>query len=206
MFRIEATDLSKKFNERLIFKNVGFELQSGQSLVVTGQNGSGKTTLMRIISGLLSPSEGRLTFFKDNREIDTEEIFKHIGLVGPYLQLYNNLTALENLAFFSKIRGLGMNRSKILELTKQVGLEGREMDYVKNYSSGMIQRLKFVFALIHEPPILLVDEPTSNLDEKGMEIVYGLLNKQMENRILIVATNNPEESRFGQTNVHVGLQ
>jgi heme exporter protein A len=206
MFRIKATDLSKKFNERLIFKNVGFEMQSGQSLVVTGQNGSGKTTLMRIISGLLSPSEGRLTFFKDNREIESEQIFNHIGLVGPYLQLYNNLTALENLAFFSKIRGLGMNRSKILELTKQVGLEGREVDYVKNYSSGMIQRLKFVFALIHEPPILLVDEPTSNLDEKGMEIVYGLLTKQMENRILIVATNNPEENRFGQTNVHVGLQ
>lgn len=206
MFRIEATNLSKKFNERLIFKNVGFELQSGQSLVVTGQNGSGKTTLMRIISGLLSPTEGRLTFFKDDRIIEAEQIFKHIGLVGPYLQLYTNLTALENLAFFSKIRGLGMNRPKILELTKQVGLEGREMDYVKNYSSGMIQRLKFVFALIHEPPILLVDEPTSNLDEKGMEIVYGLLNKQMENRILIVATNNPEESRFGQTHVHVGLQ
>jgi heme exporter protein A len=205
MFRIEATDLGKKFNERLIFKNVGFEMQSGQSLVVTGQNGSGKTTLMRIISGLLSPSEGRLTFFKDNREIEAEQIFKHIGLVGPYLQLYNNLTALENLAFFSKIRGLGMNRSKILELTKQVGLAGRELDYVKNYSSGMVQRLKFVFALIHEPPLLLVDEPTSNLDEKGMEIVYGLLTKQIENRILIVATNNPEESRFGQIHVHVGL-
>lgn len=206
MFRIEATNLSKKFNERLIFKNVGFELQSGQSLVVTGQNGSGKTTLMRIISGLLSPTEGSLTFFKDDRKIEAEQIFKHIGLVGPYLQLYTNLSALENLAFFSKIRGLGMNRPKILELTKQVGLEGREMDYVKNYSSGMTQRLKFVFALIHEPPILLVDEPTSNLDEKGMEIVYGLLNEQMENRILIVATNNPEESRFGQTHVHVGLQ
>ena len=205
MFRIKATNLSKKFNERLIFKEVGFELQSGQSLVVTGQNGSGKTTLMRIISGLLSPTEGKLSFLNDSLEIEAQQTFTYIGLVGPYLQLYNNLTAMENLAFFSKIRGFGMNRSKILELIKQVGLGGREQDYVKNYSSGMIQRLKFVFALLHEPPILLVDEPTSNLDEKGAEIVYGLLNKQMENQILIVATNNPEESRFGQTRIHVGL-
>jgi len=205
MVKIKATNLSKKFNERLIFKDVRFELQSRQSLVVTGQNGSGKTTLIRIISGLLSPTEGKLVFIKDNQEIELQQIFAFIGLVGPYLQLYNNLTAMENLVFFSKIRGLGTNKSKILELTKQMGLAGRELDYVKNYSSGMIQRLKFVFALLHEPPILLVDEPTSNLDEKGVEIVYGLLNKQMEDKILIVATNNPEESRFGQTHIHVGL-
>lgn len=205
MFKIKAANLSKKFNERSIFKDVGFELQSGQSLAVTGQNGSGKTTLIRIISGLLSSTGGTLVFSEDDQEISIEQIFAHIGLVGPYLQLYNTLTAMENLVFFSKIRGLGTNQSRIFELTKQMGLAGREMDYVKNYSSGMVQRLKFVFALLHEPPVLLVDEPTSNLDEKGMEIVYGILKKQMENKILIIATNNPEESRFGQRHIHIGL-
>lgn len=205
MFTIKASNLSKKFNERLIFKDIGFALQSGQSLAVTGQNGSGKTTLIRIISGLLSPTGGTLSFSEGDQKIAIEEIFAHIGLVGPYLQLYNTLTAMENLVFFSRIRGLGTNKSRIFELTRQMGLAGRELDYVKNYSSGMVQRLKFVFALLHEPPILLVDEPTSNLDEKGMEIVYDILKKQMESKILIVATNNPEEIRFGQTQIHVGL-
>lgn len=205
MFKIKATNLSKKFNERLIFKDIQFDLQSGQSLAITGHNGSGKTTLVRIISGLLSPSDGKIDFFSDTNKVEIEEIYSFIGLVGPYLQLYHNLTAMENLVFFSKIRGVGINKSRILELTKLLGLKGRELDYVKNYSSGMQQRLKYVFALLHSPEILIVDEPTSNLDEKGMEIVYNILKNQMKDRILIIATNNPEESRFGQKQVHVGI-
>ena len=205
MFEIKATNLSKKFNERLIFKDIQFELQSGQSLAITGHNGSGKTTLVRIISGLLSPNDGKIEFFSDNHEIAIQEIYSFIGLVGPYLQLYHNLTAMENLIFFSKIRGLGANKSRIFDLTKLLGLKGRELDAVKNYSSGMLQRLKYVFALLHSPKILLVDEPTSNLDEEGMEVVYSILNDQMKNNILIVATNNPEESKFGQKQIHVGL-
>ena len=106
MFKIKATNLSKKFNERLIFKNIQFELQSGQSLAITGHNGSGKTTLVRIISGLLSPTDGDIQFFNESHEISIQEIYTFIGLVGPYLQLYHNLTAMENLMFFSKIRGL----------------------------------------------------------------------------------------------------
>lgn len=205
MFKIKATNLSKKFNERLIFKDIQFELQSRQSLAITGQNGSGKTTLVRIISGLLSPTNGKIEFFNNNKEVNIQEIYSFIGLVGPYLQLYHNLTAMENLVFFSKIRGLGANRSKIFELTKLLGLKGRELDLVKNYSSGMLQRLKYAFALLHSPEILLVDEPTSNLDEKGVEIIYDILKNQMQDNILVVATNNPEESQFGQKNIHVGL-
>lgn len=205
MFKIKATDLSKKFNERTIFENIRFEIASGESLAITGHNGSGKTTLVRIISGLLSPTAGKIEFSNGGEEVEVEQIYAHVGLVGPYLQLYHNLTALENLIFFSKIRGLGANKPRIFELTKLLGLKGRELDYVKNYSSGMLQRLKYVAALLHEPEILLVDEPTSNLDEAGAAIVYDILKKQTENKILIVATNNPEESRFGKKEIRVGI-
>ncbi len=205
MFKIKATDISKKFNERTVFENIHFEIASGESLAITGPNGSGKTTLIRIISGLLFPTEGKIEFLNDSKEIEIQEIYSFVGLVGPYLQLYHNLTALENLTFFSKIRGLGTNQSKILGLMKLMGLKGREMDYLKNYSSGMLQRIKYVFALLHEPEILLVDEPTSNLDEKGSAIVYNILRRQKEDKILIVATNNPEESQFGQKQIRVGI-
>jgi heme exporter protein A len=205
MFRIKATDISKKFNERSIFEDISFELSSGESLAITGHNGSGKTTLVRIISGLLSPTDGKIEFLEDSKEIDIQQIYSSVGLVGPYLQLYHNLTAMENLTFFSKIRGLGNNKTKILELTKLMGLKGRELDFVKNYSSGMLQRLKYVSALLHEPEILLVDEPTSNLDESGSEIVYDILKTQKKGKILIVATNNPEETQFGQKQIRVGL-
>lgn len=205
MFKIKATNLAKQFNDRAIFENMHFEIASGESLAITGHNGSGKTTLVRIISGLLSPTAGKIEFFKEGKEIEVERVYQYIGLVGPYLQLYHNLTALENLMFFSKIRGLGANKSRIFELTRLIGLKGRELDYVKNYSSGMLQRLKYVAALLHEPEILLVDEPTSNLDEVGSAIVYDIMKRQMENKILVVATNNPEESRFGRKEIRVGV-
>lgn len=204
MFKIKASSVCKKFNERSVLKNIHFEISSGQSLAITGHNGSGKTTLVRIISGLISPSEGSVQYYQNSNPIEPENIHFFIGLVGPYLQLYHNLTALENLTFFSKIRGLGSNRSKILELMALMGLKGRELDHIKNYSSGMLQRLKYAFALLHEPEILLVDEPTSNLDVAGSAIVYDILKQQMESKILIVATNNPEESRLGQKRIHVG--
>lgn len=204
MFKIKASGVSKKFNERSVLKNIHFEISSGQSLAITGHNGSGKTTLVRIISGLMSPSEGSIQYYGNSDAVEPEHIHSLIGLVGPYLQLYQSLTALENLTFFSKIRGLGGNRSKILELMALMGLKGRELDHIKNYSSGMLQRLKYAFALLHEPEILLVDEPTSNLDEAGSAIVYDILKQQMENKILIIATNNPEESRLGQKRIHVG--
>ncbi len=206
MIRIEARDLQKQFNDRLIFSHINFTLQSGESLAITGPNGSGKTTLVRIVSGLLSPSGGAIVYHIDGRTYRPVEVYPLIGLVGPYLQLYLNLTAWENLVFFSKIRGLTVDKSRLRRLMAHFGLAGRELDLLKTFSSGMLQRMKYVVALIHQPEVLLVDEPTSNLDEEGSETVYQLLDEQQQNKILIVATNEPEEIRFGRKRVDVAGQ
>jgi len=203
MVRIEARDLQKQFNDRLIFSQINFSLQSGESLAITGPNGSGKTTLVRIISGLISPTSGQITYHINGKMYAPHEVYGLIGLVGPYLQLYLNLTAWENLEFFSRIRGLSVNKPKLKRLMAHFGLAGRELDLLKTFSSGMLQRMKYVVALIHQPEVLLVDEPTSNLDEEGSETVYRLLEEQQKEKILVVATNEPEEIRFGRKRVDV---
>lgn len=203
MVRLMAQNVGKHFNDRRVLENISFQLNSGESLVITGPNGSGKTTLIRILAGLLSPSSGNVFYEINGKQYKPYEVYPLIGLVGPYLQLYMNLTAWENLVFFSRIRGLAVRKAHLLELMERLGLAGREQDELRAYSSGMLQRMKYVVALLHQPEILMVDEPTSNLDETGVQIVYQILEDYQKDRIVIVATNEPEEVRFGRKRVDV---
>jgi heme exporter protein A len=109
--------------------------------------------------------------------------------VSPYLVLYDEFTALENLNHFSKIRGVDFNKEKIDYLLNKFLLFNRKDDFVKTYSSGMKQRMKFIFALMHSPQLLILDEPTSNLDAEGKESVYSIVNEEGLNNIVIVASN-----------------
>ncbi len=195
--RIVVRNLEKRFNARRVLRNVNFEVSAGESLVITGPNGSGKTTLIKLIGGLLSPTRGAIEFYDLDRKVDPSSIYQYIGLVGPYLQLYNDLTAWENLTFVARAREGRVNRERILKLLEWVGLRGREHDPLKAYSSGMLQRVKYVAALYHEPPVLLLDEPTANLDEAGKQWVYELMEGYRRDRVLILATNEAEEVRFG---------
>lgn len=201
MWKVSGKNISQSFNNRLIFKELSFSVGSGSSLVLTGPNGSGKTTLIRIICQLIRPKSGEITFERDGKFITGDGIFPNLGLVSPYLQLYNDLTALENYTFFARIRGLGIHHAEFKELMRQLGLRGRELDQLKTYSSGMLQRIKYVMALIHHPAVLLLDEPTANLDEAGVEVVYRIMEEQKKNKILILATNEPEETRFGENQI-----
>lgn len=203
MWKVIGSDITQTFNNRTIFRDLSFEVESGASLVLTGPNGSGKTTLIRIISNLLRPNKGEVGFYQDDRKESVKELYSVIGLVGPYLQLYNNLTAFENYAFFTKIRGLNVDGSRFKSLMKRVGLAGRELDELRTYSSGMLQRMKYVCALLHEPEILILDEPTSNLDESGAGIIYQLMEEQKRIKILILATNEPGEIKFGDKQVQL---
>ena len=203
MWKVEANNITQTFNQRNIFKNISFEVQSGESLVLTGPNGSGKTTMIRIICNLLRPISGNVDYVFGDQKKEAKDLYSTIGLVGPYLQLYNNLTALENYSFFAKIRGLSIDISYFKVLMKKMGLAGRELDELRTYSSGMLQRMKYVCALLHQPEILVLDEPTSNLDEKGCDIVYQIMQDQKKEKILILATNEPGEIKFGDKKVQL---
>lgn len=201
MWKIVGENLTQKFNRRVVFRDVSFQLESGQSLVISGPNGSGKTTLIRVICHLLQPTSGKIGFIREDIRLTHNDILKHIGLVGPYLQLYNNLSALENFTFFSRIRGFSVNHAEFRKMMERAGLKGRELDDLKTFSSGMLQRMKYLIAIMHTPHILIVDEPTANLDEEGVQLVSDILWEQKKDKILIIATNEPEELNFGDEKI-----
>jgi len=195
-FRLIGKDIRKSFGRLLVFDSINFELINGSSLAIAGKNGSGKSTLVKIIAGLLSPSSGEVIYQVDGREIDKLDWFKFVGFVAPYLQLYDEFTGYENLEILAKIRGLKSYEAKIKNVLERVNLYSRRDDLVRGYSSGMKQRLKYACALLHDPIVLILDEPTSNLDSEGVEMVWAIAEEQKKNGILIVATNEPEELKM----------
>ncbi len=203
--KLKLTDVSKEFNRRSIFRDVSFSLGSGDSLAITGRNGSGKSTLVKIICGLLSPTRGTIAYAFEGKSIDHDNVRNHIGLVSPYLQLYDEFTGWENLELLSQIRSdRVLENGRIEEVLNDVGLWERRKDLLRTYSSGMRQRLKYAFALVHKPDILVLDEPTSNLDADGIEIVKRKVTEQKKDSILILATNDDEESTWCAKKVELG--
>jgi heme exporter protein A len=203
---IVVHNLSKEFNRRPIFSNLSFSLSSPVSLAIIGKNGAGKSTLLKILGGLISATRGTVSYTMHEKNIDMEEFKQQVGFVSPYLNLYDEFTAMENLQLLSSIRAATQrNEQRIEELLNVVDLWNRRNDLVGTFSSGMKQRLKYAFALIHEPKVLILDEPTSNLDTEGIEFVQTIVNKQKKEGILVVATNNKEEADWCTQAIQVGM-
>lgn len=186
---LKATDIKKVFNRRVIFRGISFALAEGQTLRITGRNGSGKSTLVKIISRVLSPTEGKVEFLGMDGRTEADRL-QTIGLVSPYLQLYDEFSATENLELAMAIRGKRPDGKTIDQLMDLVALAGRKHDPVRTYSSGMKQRAKYAMALVHHPPVLILDEPMANLDSDGMGIVQDIMERQRKHGLLIVATND----------------
>jgi heme exporter protein A len=148
---------------------------------------------VKILAGVISPNDGNFTITLDGTEVKRDDIYRHVGLVAPYLQLYEEFSAWENLDLFRKLRGVDVPDVSLDGLLEKVGLYKRKHDLVRTYSSGMKQRLKYAFALLHEPEVLLLDEPTSNLDAEGMSMVSEVIAVHRTKGIVIVATNVREE-------------
>ena len=192
-YSIEAIELNKTFGRRLIFKNLSFKFENKGIFGISGANGSGKSTLVKIIAGIISPSQGKVVHKENDKEIISENLHNHIGFVSPYLVLYEEFSAYENLNYFAQIRGVEFNKEKIDFLLNEFLLYDRKDDYVKAFSSGMKQRLKFIFALMHSPNLIILDEPTSNLDDKGKESVYKIIETESKAGIVIVASNEKSD-------------
>ncbi|MBM2839670.1 MAG: ABC-type multidrug transport system ATPase component, partial [Bacteroidetes bacterium] len=150
--------LKKVFNRRVIFEDISFSLQARETLLISGPNGSGKSTLVKIISGVLTPTSGEVKSTTDGKK-SVPMLCSVIGFVSPYLQMYEEFSACENLEFALAVRGMTSLRPGIRPLLESLQLQGRLDDPVRTFSSGMKQRVKYAFALIHQPPILILDEP-----------------------------------------------
>jgi len=188
-FSLQAHSLQKSFGRRLVFSGITFNLNKPGVLGISGPNGSGKSTLIKILAGINSPTKGQVIHSDNGKEIISEKIHNYIGFVSPYLVLYNEFSAWENLNYFASIRNISFDKSKVESLLDQFLLLNRKDDLVKAYSSGMKQRLKFIFALMHSPAFIFLDEPTSNLDDEGKQTVYNLIKSESEKAIVVVASN-----------------
>lgn len=195
-YLLEIKNLSKNFGRRLIFQNINYSISSNTVLGISGNNGSGKSTFMKIIAGVLSPNKGEIVHSLNGNKINSDELFNHIGFVSPYLILYEEFSAEENLKVFSKIRGIKYDSEYIRMLFEKMNLYNRRKDIVKTYSSGMKQRLKYVFALMHKPGFLLLDEPTSNLDIEGKDSVYSIVNEYSKDNVVIIASNEEQDLKM----------
>jgi heme exporter protein A len=187
----------------LVFRDISFALSPGDSLAVTGKNGSGKSTLVKILAGLLSPSGGSVTYETSGVRLSHDEVRPSLGFVSPYLQYYEEFTAVEILSIIARIRSSDPDPARRRPLMEQFNLWERKDDVVRTYSSGMKQRLKYVVALEHSPSVLLLDEPTSNLDEEGIRAVRTVLAEYATSGVLVIATNDASEAAWcaGQVKV-----
>ena len=204
MFRLAAQDLAKRFGHRKLFKGLSFDLATGDSLAVIGSNGSGKSTLMMTLLGLQRPTRGKVVFSEGDRELDESSRRRSIAFVSPYFNLYDHLTAEENLIFFATVSGGTVTGKEINSVLERVGLQGRGSDLVVEFSSGMKQRLKYALALTSKPDFLFLDEPTSNLDTEGKKLVFDIVEQMRSDSIMVIATNEEEEYRFATAQCRLG--
>lgn len=192
--QIALYNLGKHYNYRWVFKNLSFNFESGYAYAVTGPNGSGKSTLLQIIAGFLIPSEGNVVFFKE-RQIPPENHFGYLSVAAPYIELIHEYTFSEMIDFHFSLKSYvqGLDKEKLLEAT---GLVNERDKYLKNFSSGMMQRVKLALALFSNVSLLLLDEPSANLDTKGFDWYKEMILEYKKNRIVLIFSNQYNEYDF----------
>jgi heme exporter protein A len=192
-YSLQAINLNKTFGRRLIFRDLTFKVEDCGITGISGANGSGKSTLVKILAGVDSPTSGKVIHAESGKNILPDKLHNHIGFVSPYLVLYEEFSAWENLNHFAGIRDVKFNTEKINYLLNRFLLFNRRNDFVKTFSSGMKQRLKFIFALMHSPQLIILDEPTSNLDTEGKDCVYKIIEEESKSGIVIIASNEKSD-------------
>jgi ABC-2 type transport system ATP-binding protein len=189
---ITLTNTGKRFNREWIFRHINYSFIQGKVYAITGNNGSGKSTLLQIISGATLHSEGKIVYSKNDRNqtIEKENVFKQIAIAAPYLELIEELTATEFLQFHQSFKPLSKNISDILF---EINLAKAANKQIRYFSSGMKQRLKLAQAFFSNGSVLLLDEPTTNLDEEGILLYQHLWQNYTANKLVIVSSNDKSE-------------
>jgi heme exporter protein A len=195
---LSAEGIAHRFGRHLLFREVTVDWVGGTSIAIVGANGSGKSTLVRILAGLLTPWRGTVDMSFGGRKVSKEQRPFQVGMVAPYLQVYDGFSLRENLEFLFRARGMpGDVHAAANEMIERVGLQDRGDDPVGTFSSGMKQRARLAAALLSSPPMLLFDEPGTNLDETGRRLVREIGDRHLdEGGLLIVATNDSEEAAW----------
>ena len=194
--QIQITAAAKRFNTEWIFSNLDFSFATGHHYALIGNNGSGKSTLLQIIAGYIGLTKGQINWVdQSNKSIDSATIYQSISIAAPYLELVEELTALEQIAFHQQFKSIQPNLTPI-QILEKIGLEKAADKQIRNFSSGMKQRLKLALAIFDQAPILLLDEPCSNLDKEGIQTYQALIQHYALHKLIIVASNDAQEYHF----------
>lgn len=200
--QINLTGLGKRYNYEWIFRNLTYTFEPGSSYAILGHNGSGKSTLLTVVAGYNLHSEGCISYTLGGNIIEQDKVYQHLSLTAPYLELVEEFTLIEMLAFHTRFKPLRPTLSQS-QLIDRMGLQRAQNKYVKDFSSGMKQRLKLGLAIYSDTPLLLLDEPTTNLDQEGISWYQEHVAQNRENRLIIVGSNIAHEYGFCEHHLHI---
>ena len=200
---LEASELGHRYGRRLGLAPISFRAAAPGVMAVVGPNGSGKSTLLRIAAGLLRPSEGSIVLRAEDREADATARRRLVGYAAADLSFYDELSGAENLQFVAEARGLDSPGERVAEVLQLVGLDRRGDDRVAAMSSGMRQRLRLAGALLHGPRLLLLDEPSSHLDDEGRERLESVIVEFARQGLVLIATNDEREWKLAGSRIEL---
>ena len=192
---IQINSLSKRFNKEWIFQSLSLHVEPGEKIGVIGSNGSGKSTFIKLVSGAELPSKGEIKYYISNSEVDAADMYNTLNFAAPYIDLIEELSCRELIDFHLQFKSFrnDLTADSFLDL---VYLRDAKNKFIKNFSSGMKQRLKLGLAICGESKLLLLDEPCSNLDTKGIELYHHLMNQYNQNRTTIIGSNEQKDELY----------
>jgi ABC-type multidrug transport system ATPase subunit len=192
---ITLQNIGRRFNRDWIFRGIDYTFNSGQAYAILGPNGSGKSTLLQVLNASLTPSAGTITFSFQDKPVEPDQVFTHLSLAAPYLELIEEFTLNEMVDFHFKFKQYkqGINKKELISL---LNLAKSENKLIRYFSSGMKQRLKLILAFCADTPMLMLDEPTSNLDTQGVDWYLSLVQQFAQERLTIVCSNQEHEYGF----------
>lgn len=203
MMTISLSDAGKRFNRDWIFRHFNYTFEAGQSYAITGPNGSGKSTLLQALSGGMMLSEGTIQYSVNNTPKSTDDIYQQVSICAPYLEVVEEMTLTEFLDFHHGFKAFlpGVTTDTIIH---SIGLEKAVNKQIRYYSSGMKQRVKLAQCIFSATPIVLLDEPCTNLDSTGIDLYHRLIADHCKDRLVVVSSNDEVEYKFCGQKVNMG--
>ena len=203
-FALAAEGITKAYGHFRALRGVSFEVPKGEFVTLFGKNGAGKTTFLKIASTLARPSAGQLQILGVDVNDEPEMVRRQIGFLSHSTSVYRDLTPVENLRFFSRLYGINHSDDQIYELIERVGLGRRKNDPVRAFSRGLHQRVGLASVMLHEPALLLLDEPYTGLDASAVEILNRMLDEVVAaGRTVILTTHDLELGLRASTTIHI---
>lgn len=197
---IIAQQLGKRFQRDWIFKQLDYTFEAGTVYAITGANGSGKSTLLQTLSGVVPATEGQIQYVHDNQTIAADNVYQYISITAPYLELIEEFTLQEMLDFHWKFKRLRLPIPQE-ELLEKIQLPKARHKIIAHFSSGMKQRLKLALAMLADTPVLFLDEPTTNMDLRGIDWYRNEVQQHLAGRLVLICSNQPYEYDFAQNQI-----